>query len=159
LETRLKLSDRTCRQLADHLQLHKELFLTNWLKEAAADPAVPSDALTRLALLDHVPQMFDAMTHALRKHCSDEAMEQVQDIASRHTIIRWVQHYDLQGVLREVSFLRKEFIRHLDLFEQDSEASTSEARLFNALTVHGILDDIFMEATSTFLSLKTRSQA
>lgn len=135
------------------------MILASWLKEAAADPIVPSEALSRIDLLDHVPQMFDAMVYALRKHCSEAAMEEVQDIASRHTIIRWVQQYDPKGVLREVSFLRREFIRYLDLFDQDNPGASSDARVFNALTVHGILDDIVMEATTTFLALKTRDQA
>lgn len=154
-----KSAHRTCKQLADYLELHKDTFLSNWLKEAASDPVIPSDDLTRLEVLDHVPQMFDAMTQALRRHCSDEAMEQVQDIACRHTIIRWVQQYDLQAVLREVSFLRKEFIRHLGLFDEQLTDLSSDARIFNALTVHGILDDIVMEAASTFLNLKVRGEA
>ncbi len=139
--------------------MHKEAILISWLQEAASDPIIPSDALTRLEVLDHVPQMFDAMTHALRRHCSEAAMENVQDIASRHTIIRWIQQYDLQAVLREVSFLRKEFVRHLGLFDEQISDLSSHAHIFNAQTVHGILDDIVMEAAITFLSLKARGEA
>src|SRR5512142_1448699 len=88
-----------CSRLADHLQANKELLLKEWLTEARGDSAVLSDALTQVELVDHVPNIFDAMIRALRDRCTKTA-EDVQEISARHTVIRWVQHYDLRAVLR-----------------------------------------------------------
>lgn len=149
--------ERACGQLADYLQSHKEALIAEWLAQARKDSDVPTDLLTKLEIIDHVPNIFDAMILALRKRCSDTAMDQVQEVTARHTIIRWVQNYDLQAVLREVSLLRAQFIRHLLAFENAHPDLGSEARLLNSATIHSILDDIVMDATSTFLKLRARS--
>jgi hypothetical protein len=148
--------DGACGRLADYLQAHKESIMKAWLAQARADTAVLSDALTQLELVDHVPRIFDAMVQALRNQCS-RTKDDVQEVTARHTVIRWVQHYDLRAVLREVSLLRAEFIRHLLAFAEQDAGLTGQARLSNATTIHRILDDIVMDATDTFLKLKSRA--
>jgi RsbT co-antagonist protein rsbRD N-terminal domain len=150
--------ENACGRLADYLQSHKEALIGQWLAQARKDSNVPSESLTKLEIVDHVPKIFDAMILALRKRCSDTAMEDVQEITARHTIIRWVQNYDLQAVLLEVSLLRAQFIRHLLAFENEHLDIGSEARLLNSTTIHSILDDIVMDATDTFLKLRARSE-
>jgi len=129
--------------------------MKNWLAQARADSAVLSDSLTQLELVDHVPKIFDAVVQVLRNQCS-ETESDVQEITARHTVIRWVQHYDLRAVLREVSLLRTEFIRQLLAFDEQNRGLGSDAGLLNATTIHRILDDIVMDATDTFLRLKER---
>ena len=150
--------ENPCGRLADYLQSHKEALIAEWLAQARKDSDVPTDPLTKLEIIDHVPKIFDAMLMALRKQCSDTAMDQVQEVTARHTIIRWVQNYDVQAVLREVSLLRAQFIRHLLAFESEHPDFGSEARLVNSTTIHSILDDIVMDATETFLKLRARSE-
>ena len=145
-----------CGRLADYLQSHKDLLIKEWLAQARADSEVLSDAMTQVQLLDHVPRIFDAMVQALRNRCS-QTKNDVQEITARHTVIRWVQRYDLRAVLREVSLLRTEFIRHLLAFDEKNMDLGSNARLLNATTINCILDDIVMDATDTFLKLKDRA--
>ena len=151
--------DAACGRLADYLQSQKESLIGGWVARAGMDSGVPSDALTKLELVDHVPKIFDAMVQALRQRCSDTTMEQVQEITARHTVIRWVQRYDLPGVVREVSLLRAEFIRHLLMFDELNPDLGMEAHLLNSMTIHRILDGIIMDATDTYLNLRARSDA
>jgi hypothetical protein len=148
--------DGACGRLADYLQARRDSIVAAWLEQARADAAVLSDALTQPELVDHIPRIFDAMVQALRNRCN-RTMDDVQEVTARHTVIRWVQHYDLRAVLREVSLLRTEFIRQMLAFDEQDAGLTSEARLSNATTVHRILDDIVMDATDTFLKLKDRA--
>lgn len=148
-------SNGACGRLADYLQAHKDSLLKQWLAQTRADSAVQSDSLSKLELVDHVPGIFDALVQALRYRCS-ETKSDVQEITARHTVIRWVQRYDLRAVLREVSLLRTEFIRQLVAFDEQDIDEGSGARLLNATTIHRILDDIVMDATDTFLKLEGR---
>ncbi len=145
-----------CGRLADYLEANKDLLMMEWLSQARGDSAVLSDALTHLELVDHVPKIFDAIVEVLRNRCSATAND-VQEITARHTIIRWIQRYDLRSVLREVSLLRAAFTRQLLAFDEQTGGLSTDSRLLNATTVHRILDDIVMDATDTFLKLKTRS--
>lgn len=145
-----------CGRLADYLEANKDLLMKEWLTLARGDSAVLSDALTQLELVDHVPRIFDAMVQALRNRCSETAND-VQEITARHTVIRWVQRYDLRAVLREVSLLRAAFIRQLLAFDEQASGLSTGSRLLNATTIHRILDDIVMDATDTFLKLKSRA--
>jgi RsbRD-like negative regulator of sigma factor len=139
--------------LADYLATRKEVLILQWMVAARKSQSIPSDSLTRLELLDHVPKIFDTVTEALRGQRSEQAMERVQEAAARHTIVRWVQKYDLRAVLREVSLLRAEFIAHVHAFADANPHLGTEVRLFNSQTIHRILDDVLMDATETFLKL------
>lgn len=147
-----------CGQLADYLQAHKEPLISEWLAEARMDSGVPSGALSKLELVDHVPGIFDAVIEALRQRCSNTTMDQVQEITARHTVIRWVQRYDLTGVVREVSLLRAGFVRHLLVFDEENPDVGMDARLLNSLAIHRILDGIVMDATDTYLNLRARKE-
>lgn len=149
--------DAACSRLADYLQANKEPLMVEWLAQARGDDAVPSEDLSKLELVDHLPKIFDAMIEALRESCSVTTMEQVQEITARHTVIRWVQQYDLPGVVREVSLLRAEFIRHLLLFDEQNPDVGMSARLLNSTTIHRILDGIVTDATDTYLHLRARN--
>lgn len=147
--------DAACVRFAAHLQAQKDSMIKEWLAQVRADSAVATSSLSQPELVDHVPKVFDALVQALRNLCS-ETRSEVQEITARHTVIRWVQSYDLRAVLREVSLLRAEFVRELLAFDEQSEDLGAEARFANAKTVHSILDDIVWEATDTFLKLKDR---
>jgi len=147
-----------CGRLADYLQSNKDSLVNGWLAHARADSEVLSDAMTQVELLDHVPRIFDAVVQALRNSCS-QTKSDVQEITARHTVIRWVQRYDLRAVLREVSLLRTEFVGHLLAFDGQNSDLRGNGRLLNATTIHCILDDVVMDATDTFLKLKGRVEA
>src|SRR5260370_42007750 len=109
--------------------------------------------MTKLEIIDHIPQIFDAILQALRQHRSDTTIEQLYKIAARHTIVRWIEHFNLQAVLRELSLLRAEFIYHLRVFEEEHPDFGTAPRLFASTTIHQILDHILIDATNTFLKL------
>lgn len=149
--------ESACGRLAEYLQSHKAALISEWVSQVCKDSDVPSDSMTKPEIIDHVPKIFDAIIQALRQHCNDTTMEQVQEVAARHTIIRWIEHYNLQAVLREVSLLRAEFIRLLHAFEDEHQYFDSNARLFTSTIIHRILDDIVLEAADTFLKLRVRA--
>jgi hypothetical protein len=150
-------SDNACGELADYLSEHKASLMQEWLGRVRGDSIVLSDPLTQLELLDHVPNIFDALVGSLRTRCF-EATVDIQEITARHTVIRWVQHYDLRSVLREVSILRTVLVEHLMKFNETHRNLSSASNLLNATIVHCILDDIVMDATETFLKLSNRDE-
>lgn len=149
-------ANAACGRLADYLQSHKDSLIKDWLAHARSDSEIMSDSMSQLELVDHVPKIFDALVMALRTRCA-QSKSDVQEITARHTVIRWVQRYDLRAVLREISLLRTEFTRYLVAFDEQNEDLESDARLFNATTIHRILDDIVKDATDTFLKLQGRA--
>ncbi len=156
MEDSEKRLETCCGRLAEYLQSHKESFIADWVAQVHKNSGVPSDPLTKLEIIDHVPVIFDAIIQALRQHSSDTTTEQVQKNAARHAIIRWAQGYNLQAVLREVSLLRAEFIPLLRAFEDEQQCFGSDAHLFTSTVIHRILDGVVMDATDVFFKLKTR---
>jgi RsbT co-antagonist protein rsbRD N-terminal domain len=143
-------------RLAAYLESHKDAMTNEWVGRVRKDSAVPTDFMTKPEIIDHIPQIFDAIIQALRQHRSDTTIEQVHQIAARHTIVRWIEHFNLQAVLRELSLLRAEFIYHLRVFEEEHPDFGIAARLFASTTIHQILDDAVIDTTNTFLKLAER---
>ncbi len=139
--------------LADYLAVRKDVLIVQWMAGARKSGTIPTDALTRLELIDHVPKIFESTVEALRGRRNEEAMERVQEAAARHTIVRWVQKYDLRAVLREVSLLRAVFITEMHAFADANPHYDAPGRLPDALTIHRILHDVVRDATDTFLKL------
>jgi hypothetical protein len=79
--------------------------------------------------------------------------ESLNRIAVRHAIVRWIERFDLQAVLREISLLRTEFIYHLQVFEEARPDFDIASKLSASTTIHHILDDVLMDAIETFLKL------
>ena len=147
-----------CTHLAEYLQSHKDQVISEWIANVRWDPSVPSEALTRPELTDHLPNIFDAIVKAIRDACTDAGDDdQVQHLAARHTIVRWVQNYDLKAVLSELSLLRAGLIHHLSAFEEHAPDFGTEARRFTSTIIHRVLDEIVMDATQTYFGLKAQS--
>jgi len=109
--------------------------------------------MTRPEIIDHIPDIFDAIIRALRQPLSETAAEQIQEASSEHVVVRWRKGYDLYGVLREIVALRIEFIYQLRLFEETHPEFLITQRLFASTTIHGILDYVICDATDKFLKL------
>lgn len=140
-------------RLADYLESHKDVMTNEWVERVRKDPGVPTGSMTKLEIIDHIPLIFDAIIQALRQYRTDAAIEQLHTVAVRHTIVRWIERFDLQAVLREISLLRTEFVYHLRRFEEEHPDFGIGARLLASVTIHRILDDILMNAIDTFLKL------
>jgi len=139
--------------LANYLEKHKDEMTVAWVERMRKSRAIPTDSMTVPEIVDHVPQIFDAVIQALRKHRSDEAMDQIAETSAWHVVIRWQQHYDLHAVLREISLLRTELIYHLQVFQEAHPEFGIAQRLFASKTIHRILDEIAYDATEKFLKL------
>jgi hypothetical protein len=144
------ISESISGRLADYLESHKDAMTNKWAERVRKDPGVPTGAMTKLEIIDHLPLIFDAIIQALR---SDAAIEQLHQAAVRHAIVRWIERFDLQAVLREISLLRTEFIYHLRVFEEAHPDFDIASRLSASTTIHRILDDVLMDAIETFLKL------
>lgn len=140
-------------RLADYLESHKDAITNDWVARVRKDALVPTDSMPNPQIIDHIPQIFGAITQALRQHRSDAAMERVHETAAQHTILRWQQHYRLQAVLREIVILRTELIYHVSLFEEQDPDFGPGTRLFASTTIHHILDEIVTDARDKFLKL------
>ena len=139
--------------LANYLEKHKELITASWVERVRNSLAVPTASMTRPEIIDHIPDIFDAIIRALRQPLSETAMEQIQETSSEHVVVRWQTGYDLYAVLREIAALRIEFIYQLRLFEETHPEFAMTQRLFASTTIHGILDYIICDGTDKFLKL------
>ena len=140
-------------RLADYLESHKHAMTNGWVERVRRDPGVPTGSMTKLEIIDHLPLIFDAIIQALRQHCSDTAIEQLHQVTVRHAIVRWIERFNLQSVLREISLLRTEFIYHLRSFEEEHPDFGIASRLSASTIIHRILDDLVTDAIETFLKL------
>ena len=139
-------------RLASYLERHKDLITTSWVERVRNSLAVPTASMTRPEIMDHIPDIFDAIIRALRQP-RDAAMEQIQETSAQHVVVRWQKAYDLYAVLREIALLRTEFIYQLRLFEETHPEFGMTQRLFASTTIHGILDQIMCDAADKFLKL------
>ena len=139
--------------LANYLEKHKELITTSWLERVRNSQSVPTASMTRPEIIDHIPDIFDAIIRALRQPLSENAMEQIKEASGEHVVMRWQKGYDLYAVIREIAALRTEFIYQLRLFEETHPEFAMTQRLFASTTIHGILDYIICDATERFLRL------
>lgn len=139
--------------LASYLERHKELITTSWVERVRSSLAVPTASMTRPEIIDHIPDIFDAIIGALRQPLSDTAMEQIQETSAEHVILRWQKKYDLYAVIREIAALRTEFIYQLRLFEETHPEFGMSQRLFASTTIHRILDYVICDTTDKFVKL------
>jgi hypothetical protein len=140
-------------RLASYLERHKDLITTSWVERVRNSLAVPTEYMTRPEIMDHIPDIFDAIIQALRQPRDDAAMEQIQETSAQHVAVRWQEEYELPAVLREIAFLRTEFIYQLRLFEETHPEFGMTQRLFASTTIHRILDDVMSDSTDKFLKL------
>ena len=114
--------------------------------------------MTRPEIIDHIPDIFDAIIRALRQPLSETAMGKIQETSAEHVLVRWQKGYDLYAVLREVAALRTEFIYRLRLFEETHPEFAMTERLFASTTIHGILDYVICDGTDKFFKLAQGNQ-
>ena len=77
------------RLLANYLEKHEDEMTVAWVERMRKSRAIPTDSMTVPEIVDHVPQIFDAVIQALRQHRSDEAMDQIAETSAWHVVIRW----------------------------------------------------------------------
>ncbi len=144
-------------KLADYLEANQEELIAGWVAQVRRDAVIPTESLTKPEIIDHVPKIFEAVLHALRQQYGERTMAKVQVVTARHTIVRWVQGYDLDAVLRETSLLRGAFMDCARAFGDKNEIFCGGERDLAYMTINRIFDDTIEDATETFLQLRART--
>jgi hypothetical protein len=144
-------------RLADYFDSHKEEITNRWISRVRNDPHVPTGLMTKIEILDHLPLIIDAIVQALRQPNSGSAVEQLHQATVRHSIIRWIERFDLQAVIREVYLLRAEFIHHLRDFEEAHRGFDAASIHSASATIHRMLDDLLVDSKEVF-STVSRSE-
>ena len=106
------------RALADYIGARRIAILEAWRNAINRDPALTtSDALPRVQLFDHIPDLLSSFERGLRA-VTDDAAAQVtdaaQESAAAHGLQRWQQGYDLREVTRELGKLNECVVAELD---------------------------------------------
>jgi len=65
--------------LANYVERHKELITTSWVQRVRNSLEIPTDSMMRLEIIDHIPDIFDAIIRGMRQPLSETAMEQIQE--------------------------------------------------------------------------------
>ncbi len=144
-------------KLAEYLESNQEELISGWVAQVRRDSDIPSDSLTKPEIIDHVPKILEAVLHALRQQYGDKTMGKVQVVTARHTVVRWVQGYDLDAVLREGSLLRAAFMDYARTFHDKNEIFSGSERHLAYTTINRIFDDTTEDATDMFLKLRART--
>lgn len=94
---------RDLREVVDLLRAGRETILREWVDRVRDNTAVKTgDALTDPLLLDHLPQLFDAILDQL---AIDRPREDAEQFAAVHGFTRRISGYDiLESVIELLSF-------------------------------------------------------
>lgn len=142
-------NDAVC-QLADHLEAAHEAILERWRTVINSDEQLHSShRLTRVQLLDHVPDFLGVLSASLLQEATSSTRSEAQNAAKEeavegaevenardHGVHRWQQGYNVWEVTREFSHLQSCVAQEIALFAgAHAEFSTHDmARAHAALS-------------------------
>lgn len=139
------------RALADYISARRMAILEAWRSAINRDPALTtSDALPRVQLFDHIPDMLSTFERGLRAS-SDGAValasEAAEESAAAHGLQRWQQGYDLREVTRELGKLNECVVAELDSYaaaypHTPPRVIASARRVWAALCSTGIEESV-----------------
>ncbi len=131
--------------LADHIDARSEEILAIWRAEVERAEEVPeARKLSSRELLDHIPELLDRLRERLRGWPADH-----EETARKHGRIRWDQGYDINEVVRELSFLRSAL--HRACFQAIRERRLEPDVLETALAaVDEVIDEAIAASVEQF---------
>ena len=141
-------------RLAAYLSGQKEAIVNELVNRLRNSDAIRTHSLTTYQLRNHTPRILEDILSQLRHYGSETAAKQTGQDAAAHGAARWSQGFDLPELLRECSHLRAIFIYHLRVFEESHPDFGFTERYFAAATLHGVLDEMLIEAAQQFVLLK-----
>jgi signal transduction histidine kinase len=139
------------RALADHMGARRMAILEAWRSAIDRDPALrTSDALPRVQLFDHIPDLLLTFARSLRASPDDAvavANDAAQESAAAHGLQRWQQGYNLREVTRELGKLNECVVAELDGYATMNPATPAEIiaaarRVWAALCSTGIEESV-----------------
>src|SRR5262245_59025511 len=115
-------------QLADFLRLHRDAILERW--RAAVEDRPASQGLSLEALVDHIPDLLDAIADTGEAHVVDHTSRLDTETAERHALERLEEGLDLSQVVVELAVLRDCILQTWDR-ERAPGAARPEVRFLN----------------------------
>jgi hypothetical protein len=140
-------TERQIRDLSgavDHLREARETVLRDWMERVRANQAmVTGQALAEPLLLDHVPQLFDAILDRLEINRSREDAEQ---FATVHGFARRLTGYNIVETVLELLMFRRAIWSHL------TAVGAQAAGAYAAMEqIDGMVDRAVLSSLNAFL--------
>jgi len=115
-------------QLAEFLRTHRDAILERW--RAAVEDRPASQGLSLEALIDHIPDLLDAIADTGEAHLADGRARLDTETAERHALERLAEGMDLSQVVIELAVLRDCILQVWDK-ERAPGAARPEVRFLN----------------------------
>jgi signal transduction histidine kinase len=115
-------------QLAEFLRSHRDAILEKWRAAVADRPA--SQGLSLEALIDHIPNLLDAIAETGEEHLVDSRARLDTETAEQHALTRLSEGLDLSQVVIELAVLRDCILEVWDQ-ERAPGAARPEVRFLN----------------------------
>lgn len=122
------VSDFSPSQLAEFLRSHRDAILAKWRSAVADRPT--SQGLTLEALIDHIPELLDAIAETGEAHLVDSRSRLDTETAEQHALTRLGEGLDLSHVVIELAVLRDCILEVWDQ-ERAPGAARPEVRFLN----------------------------
>jgi signal transduction histidine kinase len=123
-----KEADFSPSQLAHFLRAHRDAILERW--RAAVQDRPASNGLSLEALIDHIPDLLDAIADTGEAHLADKTSRLDTETAERHALERLEEGLDLSQVVVELAVLRDCILQIWDR-ERAPGAARPEVRFLN----------------------------
>lgn len=115
-------------QLAEFLRIHRDAIIQRW--QAAVEDRPASQGLSLTALIDHMPDLLDAIAETGEAHFFDKRSRLDTETAERHALERLGEGLDLSQVVVELAVLRDCILQIWDR-ERAPGAARPEVRFLN----------------------------
>lgn len=122
------IEESTPSQLAEFLRSHRAEILEEWARSVRDRPATAG--LSREQLIDHLPDLLDAIAETGEAHVEDPRARLATDSAERHALERLTEGLDLAHVVVELAVLRDCILKVWD-DERAPGAARPEVRFLN----------------------------
>ncbi|HET8655193.1 MAG TPA: RsbRD N-terminal domain-containing protein [Longimicrobiaceae bacterium] len=135
----------------------REEILRDWLQRVRGNRAVQAgEALSDPVLLDHVPQLFDAMLAHLEMNRSREEAEQ---FATVHGFTRRITGYDVVETLVELLMFRRAIWAHLSATGAGAEGACAAMERLDGLVDRAVVASVraYLDPTARLLERRPLS--
>jgi signal transduction histidine kinase len=123
-----QLADHSPSQLAEFLRTDRDAILESW--RAAIEDRPASQGLSMEALIDHIPDLLDAIADTGEAHVVDSRSRLDTETAERHALERLAEGMDLSQVVIELAVLRDCILQVWDR-ERAPGSARPEVRFLN----------------------------
>lgn len=115
-------------ELAEFLRTHRDAIVERW--RAAVEERPAAQGLSLEALIDHIPDLLDAIAETGEAHLADGRARLDTETAERHALERLAEGMDLSQVVIELAVLRDCILQVWDK-ERAPGAARPEVRFLN----------------------------